>query len=91
MSSRQLSFVDDYTRREMLRIRRKLDTFTGPGVINTPTSLTLAPTQPGGKTGRPSPPPPSLPVGQYQYMPYLMVTQLVAGFDWVRTHPMVPG
>ncbi len=85
----ELVLLDKYSAKELARLREKVDTFRGPGVINTHKKITLVPAPPQGQGSRPTGAPQTLPAGQYQYMVFQMVTQNVAGWDWTRGHPLL--
>jgi hypothetical protein len=74
--------------KEFPRVRGKIDSLKGPGVSNTATTITINRPSDGGRPG-PEPFNRAIPKGQYQYMVYQMTAQNVAGWDFVRAHPML--
>lgn len=70
------------------RVANKLDRLNGPGVNNSPGSISISPPSGGGRSA-PVALTSSLSTGQYQYMDYTMVSQNVAGWDFERLHNLI--
>lgn len=78
MAAEKQYVLSERDKQEFNRVRRKIDSIRGPGVVNGPDSIAIMPptSSGGGTTQRPQ----SLPIGQFPGMVWITVANNQAAF-----------